>query len=149
MAHAALGRYVAVVGTAIFIPLEVPEIVAKVTWLRVTALAINVFAVVYLLWTKRLFGLRGGYASYEAERRTGSLLEVEQAALDRRRGRRGRRGHEKRSRRADPTGVPAPEESRTTGSRIRVYPVGRDSRSRTVSRPGRSLVTARPSSTPR
>jgi len=75
------GEYVAVVGTAIFIPLEVHEILAKVTWLRVAALAINIFAVVYLLWTKRLFGLRGGYAAYEAERRTGSLLEVEDAAL--------------------------------------------------------------------
>ncbi len=74
------GEYVAVVGTAVFIPLEVHEILAKVTWLRVTALAINLFAVGYLLWTKRLFGLRGGYASYEAERRSGSLLEVEQAA---------------------------------------------------------------------
>ena len=75
------GEYVAVVGTAIFIPLEVHEIIAKVTWLRVAALAINIFAVVYLLWTKRLFGLRGGYVAYEAERRTGSLLEVEDAAL--------------------------------------------------------------------
>ncbi len=75
------GEYVAVVGTAIFIPLEVHEIIAKVAWLRVAALAINFFAVVYLLWTKRLFGLRGGYVAYEAERRTGSLLEVEDAAL--------------------------------------------------------------------
>jgi len=75
------GEYVAVIGTAIFIPLEVHEIVAKVTWLRVTALVVNLFAVIYLLWTKRLFGLRGGLAAYEAERRTGSLLEVEAAAL--------------------------------------------------------------------
>lgn len=74
------GEYVAVVGTAIFIPLEVHEIVAKLTWLRVAALAINLFAVGYLLWTKHLFGLRGGVSAYEAERRTDSLLEVETTA---------------------------------------------------------------------
>ncbi len=74
------GEYVAVVGTAIFIPLEVHEIVAKLTWLRVAALAINLFAVGYLLWTKHLFGLRGGFPAYEAERRTDSLLEVEATA---------------------------------------------------------------------
>ena len=75
------GEYVAVVGTSIFIPLEVYEIVERVTWLRLVALAVNVFAVVYLLWTKRLFGLRGGHAAFEAERHSASLLEVERAAL--------------------------------------------------------------------
>ena len=35
----------------------------------------------YLLWTKRLFGLRGGHAAFEAERHSASLLEVERAAL--------------------------------------------------------------------
>ena len=48
------GEYVAVVGTAVFIPLEVYELVEKVTWLRI--------------------------AAFEAERRGDSLLEVEQAA---------------------------------------------------------------------
>lgn len=74
------GEYVAVVGTSAFIPLEVYELVEKVTVLRAGALVVNVFAVVYLLWTKRLFGLRGGHAAFEAERRGDSLLEVEQAA---------------------------------------------------------------------
>ena len=75
------GEYVAVVGTSIFIPLEVYEIVETVTWVRVAALALNVFAVVYILWTKRLFGIRGGKAAFEAERESISLLEVERAAL--------------------------------------------------------------------
>jgi uncharacterized membrane protein (DUF2068 family) len=75
------GEYVAVVGTSIFLPLEVYELVDKVTWLRLVAFVVNVFAVVYLLWTKRLFGLRGGYAAFEAERHGESLLEVEQAAV--------------------------------------------------------------------
>jgi hypothetical protein len=35
--------------------------------------------VVYLLLSKRLFGLRGGKAAYEEERHESSLLEVEQS----------------------------------------------------------------------
>jgi uncharacterized membrane protein (DUF2068 family) len=75
------GEYVAVVGTAVFIPLEVYEIVERITWLRLVALLLNVFAVVYILWTKRLFGVRGGRQAYEARLRTESFIEVEQAAL--------------------------------------------------------------------
>jgi uncharacterized membrane protein (DUF2068 family) len=74
------GEYVAVVGTAVFIPLEVYELLERVTWLRVVALALNVFAVVYILWTKRLFGFRGGREAFEAQRHSESLLEVERAA---------------------------------------------------------------------
>jgi uncharacterized membrane protein (DUF2068 family) len=76
------GEYVAVVGTSVFIPLEVYEIVEKVTWLRIAALLLNAFAVVYLVWTKRLFGARGGRAAFEAERHGTSLLEVERAAAE-------------------------------------------------------------------
>jgi uncharacterized membrane protein (DUF2068 family) len=74
------GEYVAAVATSVFVPLEIHEIFAKVTWLRVGALIINLFAIAYLVWTKRLFGFRGGHAAFEAERRNDSLLEVEQFA---------------------------------------------------------------------
>jgi uncharacterized membrane protein (DUF2068 family) len=77
------GEYVAVVGTGIFVPLEVYELVERVTWLRLVAFAVNVFAVVYIVWTKRLFGLRGGRAAFEAERQSESLLEVEASATER------------------------------------------------------------------
>jgi uncharacterized membrane protein (DUF2068 family) len=73
------GEYVAVVGTGVFIPLEIYELIERVTWLRLVAFALNVFAVVYILWTKRLFGIRGGREAFEAERRSESLLEVEGA----------------------------------------------------------------------
>jgi uncharacterized membrane protein (DUF2068 family) len=73
------GEYVAVVATALFIPLEIHEILAKTTWLRVGALIINLFAVFYILWTKRLFGFRGGRAAFDAERANDSLLELEEA----------------------------------------------------------------------
>jgi uncharacterized membrane protein (DUF2068 family) len=73
------GEYVAVVGTTVFIPLETYELTEKVTWLRITALVVNVAAVLYLLLSKRLFGLRGGRRAYEAARQEESLLEVEKA----------------------------------------------------------------------
>jgi len=75
------GEYVAVVGTSVFVPLEVYELIETVTWVRVVAFVLNVFAVVYLLYTKRLFGLRGGKEAFEAERESVSLIEVQRAAL--------------------------------------------------------------------
>jgi uncharacterized membrane protein (DUF2068 family) len=74
------GEYVAVVGTTLFIPLEVYEIVEDVTWLKIVLLVINVAAVLYLLIAKRLFGLRGGKEAYEASLHEVSLLEVETSA---------------------------------------------------------------------
>jgi hypothetical protein len=53
----------------------------KVTWLRAGALVINLLLVGYLVWTNRLFGVRGGKQAYEARLRTESFIEVEQAAL--------------------------------------------------------------------
>jgi len=81
------GEYVAAVVTSLFIPLEVFELTHKVSVLKVLALIVNVAAVVYLVWTKRLFGARGGAAAYEAEREGESILEVEQAATLREVGR--------------------------------------------------------------
>ena len=74
------GEYVAVVGTTLFIPLEVYELTEKITWLRITAFVVNIAAVLYLLLSKRLFGIRGGHRAYEAVRHEESLLEVEKAA---------------------------------------------------------------------
>ena len=74
------GEYFAVVATSLFIPLEVYELTEKITWLRVVALIVNVAAVVYLLVSKRLFGIRGGHAAYQRAQRQASLLEVEESA---------------------------------------------------------------------
>lgn len=70
------GEYLAVVGTSAFLPVEIYELTERVTVLRLLALLINILAVAYLLWTKRLFGLRGGRAAYVRERANQSLLEV-------------------------------------------------------------------------
>jgi uncharacterized membrane protein (DUF2068 family) len=73
------GEYFAVVATSLFIPIEVYELAERVTWIRVGALIVNIAAVIYILLSKRLFGLRGGHAAYLAERHETSLLEVEVA----------------------------------------------------------------------
>jgi uncharacterized membrane protein (DUF2068 family) len=73
------GEYFAVVATSLGLPIEIYELTEKITVFRVGALIINVAAVLYLLLTKRLFGLRGGKPAYEAERHEASLLEVEAA----------------------------------------------------------------------
>ena len=74
------GEYFAVVATSIFLPWEIYELTERITWLRVVLLLINVAAVVWLLWSKRLFGLRGGGKAYDAEHDAESLLTVERAA---------------------------------------------------------------------
>jgi uncharacterized membrane protein (DUF2068 family) len=74
------GEYFAVVATSVFLPVEIYELIEKVTVTRVIALIINVAAVLYLLLSKRLFGLRGGKSAYDAERHSESLIEVEAAA---------------------------------------------------------------------
>jgi uncharacterized membrane protein (DUF2068 family) len=75
------GEYFAMVATSIFLPYEVYDLTVKVTWLRVGAFVINLLLVVYLVWSKRLFGVRGGKQAYEARLRTESFIEAEQAAL--------------------------------------------------------------------
>ncbi|MYS22555.1 Uncharacterized membrane protein, DUF2068 family [Streptomyces sp. DvalAA-14] len=73
-------EYLTVVATAAFLPIEIYELTEKVGWFKIATLALNVLAVLYILLGKRLFGLRGGHAAFEAERRGASLLEVEHAA---------------------------------------------------------------------
>ena len=76
------GEYFAMIATSIFLPWEVWELTrGHITWLKVAAFVINLLLVVYLVWTRRLFGVRGGKAAYDARLRTESVIEVEQAAL--------------------------------------------------------------------
>lgn len=75
------GEYFAVVATSAFVPLEIYELTEKVTVLRIGLLTINVAAVVWLIWSKRLFGARGGGAAYHLEHSAESLMTVERAAV--------------------------------------------------------------------
>jgi uncharacterized membrane protein (DUF2068 family) len=74
------GEYFAVIATSVFLPLEVYEIFERVTVLRLGALVVNLAAVVWLVWSKRLFGVRGGGEAYLAEHAAESLLTVDRAA---------------------------------------------------------------------
>lgn len=60
-------EYLAVIATSAFIPLEIFELTHKVTVLRAGALVVNIAAVIWLLWTKHLFGLNGGAAAAHDE----------------------------------------------------------------------------------
>ena len=53
-------EYLTVIATAGFLPLEIKELAARITVIRLGALIVNVAVLVWLLYAKRLFGLRGG-----------------------------------------------------------------------------------------
>jgi uncharacterized membrane protein (DUF2068 family) len=53
-------EYLTVIATAGFLPLEVHELLDRVTVLRAGAFVVNVALIVWLIWNKRLFGVRGG-----------------------------------------------------------------------------------------
>ena len=66
-----LGRrwaeYLTFVATVVFVPYEIYELTKSVTALKVLTLVINLAIVAYLLFSKRLFGLRGGGRAERAE----------------------------------------------------------------------------------
>jgi uncharacterized membrane protein (DUF2068 family) len=61
-------EYLTFVATVVFVPYEIYELTKSVSWLKLLTLAINLLIVVYLLISKRLFGLRGGGRAARAER---------------------------------------------------------------------------------
>jgi uncharacterized membrane protein (DUF2068 family) len=61
-------EYLTFVATTALLPLEVYELTKRVSPFKVVALVVNLAIVVYLLWAKRLFGLRGGAGAEEAAR---------------------------------------------------------------------------------
>jgi uncharacterized membrane protein (DUF2068 family) len=62
-------EYLTFVATTVFLPLEVYELAHKLSPLKILAFVINLAIVAYLLYAKRLFGLRGGGNAEEEERR--------------------------------------------------------------------------------
>jgi uncharacterized membrane protein (DUF2068 family) len=75
------GEYFAMVATSAFLPLEIIDLTSKVTVVRVLAFAVNLLLVIYLVTTKRLFGVRGGHQAYVAKLRSESILDTELAQL--------------------------------------------------------------------
>lgn len=62
------GEYLTFIATGVFIPLEIFELTHKLTVFKVIAFIINVAIVAWLLFNKRLFGLRGGWRAELRER---------------------------------------------------------------------------------
>ena len=69
------GEYFAMVATSVFLPYEIYDLTAKVTVTRVLFFLVNLVLVLYLVTTKRLFGVRGGKHAYEARLRSESVLQ--------------------------------------------------------------------------
>jgi uncharacterized membrane protein (DUF2068 family) len=61
-------EYLTFVATTILLVPEVWELTHRVTVFKVVALIVNIAVVAYLLYAKRLFGLRGGFRAQERER---------------------------------------------------------------------------------
>jgi uncharacterized membrane protein (DUF2068 family) len=75
-------EYLTFIATTLLLPLEIYEIIHQGTVLKVIGFIINLAVVVWLLYRKRLFGLRGGGAADEAERaRDMSWEEIERRTL--------------------------------------------------------------------
>jgi len=61
-------EYLTCIATTVLVPYEVYELTLSVSVFKLVTLAINLAVVIYLLFAKRLFGLRGGHRAEEARR---------------------------------------------------------------------------------
>jgi uncharacterized membrane protein (DUF2068 family) len=61
-------EYLTFVATVLFIPYEIFELARAVSTFKAIAFVVNVAIALYLLYAKRLFGIRGGGAAEHAER---------------------------------------------------------------------------------
>jgi uncharacterized membrane protein (DUF2068 family) len=76
------GEYFAMIATSLGLPLEIYDLTRKVTATALVLLAINLALVLYLVITKRLFGIRGGKKAYDARLRSESVLEAARRATE-------------------------------------------------------------------
>jgi len=72
-------EYLTFIATIVFLPYEIYELSRAVSAFKVLAFIINIAIAVYLLYAKRLFGLRGGAEAEERER----VRDVGWGALER------------------------------------------------------------------
>ena len=69
------GEYFAMVVTSLGLPYEIYELTIKLSWFKLVLFAINLALVLYLVITKRLFGVRGGRDAFEARLSSESVFE--------------------------------------------------------------------------
>jgi uncharacterized membrane protein (DUF2068 family) len=65
-------EYLTFIATTVLVPYEVYELTLSVSVFKVVTLVINLAVVIYLLFAKRLFGLRGGHRADQARREASS-----------------------------------------------------------------------------
>jgi uncharacterized membrane protein (DUF2068 family) len=69
-------EYLTFLATIVFLPFEIYELTERVSPLKLIGLIINLAVVIYLIYAKRLFGVRGGGAVDERERARDSGWEA-------------------------------------------------------------------------
>jgi uncharacterized membrane protein (DUF2068 family) len=74
------GEYFATIVTSLGVPFEIYELSKAVTVTKLILFALNLLLVGYLVYTRRLFGARGGKEAYEARLRADSVLEEAEKA---------------------------------------------------------------------
>jgi uncharacterized membrane protein (DUF2068 family) len=74
------GEYFAMVATSLGLPYEIYELTSRFTVFKLALFAVNLLLVLYLVITKRLFGLRGGKRAYDARLRSESIMDAAIAA---------------------------------------------------------------------
>jgi len=77
------GEYFAMVATSLGLPLEIYDLTRHVSATALVLFAINLALVLYLVITKRLFGIRGGKRAYDARLRSESVLEAARREVSR------------------------------------------------------------------
>jgi len=74
-------EYLTFVATTLLIPYEIYELYLRLSVLKAVAFVLNVLVAAYLLYAKRLFGVRGGYAAEEERKRDLSGWTVLEATM--------------------------------------------------------------------
>jgi uncharacterized membrane protein (DUF2068 family) len=78
-------EYLSAIATSVFLPLEIYELIDRVTVFRIGTLIVNIAIVVYLVYAKRLFGIRGGARREHEVRMADASWPAIQAEIARRR----------------------------------------------------------------
>jgi uncharacterized membrane protein (DUF2068 family) len=70
------GEYFAFIATSLGLPIEIYDLSRKITVTAFVLFALNLVLVLYLVLTKRLFGVRGGKKEYDARLKSESVLQA-------------------------------------------------------------------------
>lgn len=74
-------EYLTLLSTSLFLPLEIYELTTKLSAFKLVIFILNAAIVIYLLFAKRLFGLRGGHRAQEERNREASSWAALEKAL--------------------------------------------------------------------